>query len=275
MLDGGLRLAQRNFSNRSVGKYRRRETFDFAPSIFFCFRAADGAAHETNQEPGWKRFPSARLFGWKNLIDYFRQAVYDNFTLSKKFVKENKSMRRLTAIIFLLVGCAGAVFAQNEKDAPPVSVASAYYRSGNNNVEWRKAMNNAPYSRQTNYYSIAPPPRDNPAMPPPSRDSLANDGLATFPRIEPTKTRFSPSRTQVVFTNNTARKVTAIEYLFIILDKDGNELKRHRFVNESNLKPGKTATFSDHLIGYENHLKFDFRAKIVRVKFSDGGVWQP
>jgi len=90
-------------------------------------------------------------------------------------------------------------------------------------------------------------------------------------------------RTIVQLKNNTQKKVTSIEYNFIVVQKDnGEELQRYSFTNNSDVKANKTKTLSDVITGSEANSYFkkltstiSFKAEIIRVTYDDESVWTP
>ena len=177
-------------------------------------------------------------------------------------------MKNMIAVL-IVIAFSSFCYAQNSpsQSTEEVSVISASYAMRENGqqrmVEYRipvEAINNSTLAAQ--------PPRDNLAI-----------KRQTVPIVDSGNLQ---NRALVQFKNNTQKKVTSIEYNFIVVKNDGGEeLKRYAFVNNSDVKANKTKTLSNVITGSELNRYFNglalvlFKAEITRVTYQDGSVWIP
>ncbi len=171
-------------------------------------------------------------------------------------------MKNLAALLFVLT-FSGFTFAQNSLNSgtEEVSVIFASYQRGNN-LNSRKVYSNVPFIQVSNNSSNASP------LPP--------DSVQYTKQIESINLVNSQEYALVKFRNNTQKKVASIEYKFIVVrNQDGKELKEYTLVNNSSIKAGKTKTLSSVVVGVNQVAMVAYKAKITRVKYTDGSVWFP
>ncbi len=171
-------------------------------------------------------------------------------------------MKNLVVLLIVLV-FSGFGFAQSSSNSgnEEVSVIYASYQMrGNQNKQ--KTYSKAPYIQVTNESSNAGP--------------APHDSIQYTKQLESINLVNPQEFAVVKFKNNTQKKVASIEYNFIVVrNKDGKELKKYTLANNSNVRAGETKTLSSVVVGADRLAMVSYKAKITRVKYSDGSIWIP
>lgn len=89
------------------------------------------------------------------------------------------------------------------------------------------------------------------------------------------------------FKNSSTKQIQEIDWDYVFIDSaTGQELNRHQFTSEKTIAPGKskeltfmlsaapTKTISVYALHKQERSGIADRVEIVRVKYSDGSVWQ-
>ena len=174
-------------------------------------------------------------------------------------------MKKLIAFLFVLT-FSGFCFAQNSpgSNTEPVSVIWVGYVRSTENPDLQRVYDKVPYVVGVTNNTSRNASHDIPA---PADSRKYNRQLVL---IKPGSIQ---NRTSVQFRNKTQKKVTAVEYNFIVQNKKGKELKRYKFVNNSDIQPNETETFSNVVGSHSDSLIY--KAEIIRVTYKDGSVWVP